>query len=656
MMNSRLVFCSLVLASISLAACGGQDAPPAFTTANDLESRLESDTGVAWAVVREAPTVGPRVLGPLRPVPLPGSSFEEKARGFFDRYGSALGPTAAHQLAIVEDRSDEDGSHETAFAETLPGTELPVFDSVSSVRFDANGNVTYVQSGLGSDIAKTPTTAKVSPAAALESARKHLESACGAAWTGAPTEVLGALPSAEGAASLVYRIDVAEATGTCAGPTVFVDASSGAVQEMREHATEIQDRSPGGSYHYWRNPNDIKTIEVSQNRDFSYELRSSQGPLVSTWYYGQDGRKYPVRMSQLGAWDTFDKGISVDAAYYGFKALEYFRAVHGRNGLDGRGSPLVVVTHDNSPFNSDGNNAHYQPWSGEIHVGDGTPKGGFLPLSLSFDVMTHELAHGIIAATSNLVYEGQSGALNESFADVMGIAAKYWLPEARATADMRIGRLATRTGEGIRDLVQPLLFGQPQVFVNDTPCGGSATRENDHCGVHRYSGIPNRAFSLMTLGGGEGDLVVKKGMGIEAARYVWFRAMTGLRNPRATFREAAYAQLFEAGALGPEAVASVGCAWAGVGVLKRSELDPWGNLCGTRPHYTGCNMVGNGYACHEGAPYAAYVCKNGSIAGGINCVDVGHTCRRRGQNDWAASVDAGGRLVCDPPPPPKKEE
>lgn len=140
---------------------------------------------------------------------------------------------------------------------------------------------------------------------------------------------------------------------------------------------------------------------------------------------------------------------------------------------------------------------------------------------------------------------------------------------------------------------------------------------------------------------------IQKALGFEAARYVWFRSMTGLRNPRSTFREAAYAQIFEATPLGLDAVASVGCAWVAVGVLQRSELDRWGNLCATRQHITGCGAVGNGYACHESAPYAAYICKNGSIAGGINCANIDRKCKKRGEGDFTASVDASGNLVCE---------
>lgn len=656
-MKSRVVLCTLVLTTLAIAGCSSQEEPPSFALGTDLAAQLQADTGVAWLIHRERPETAPRILGPSTPVQLPGASHREKSLQFFSRYGQGLGPGERHELEVVDDVTDQDGSHETTIGEKVPGTNLPVFDALSSVRFDPTGNVRFVQSALAVDLRATPVRATVSEADARRTAIAYLAKTCGASPTSTPEASLGALPTASGQAPLAYRFPFAEGIEHCAGPTVFVDATSGAVLEMRESATEIRDSSPGGRYHYWRDPSDIKSLDVSQNPDFSYALRSSAAPVpLSTWYVGNDGSTYPVRMSYLGGWDAFDQGVSVDAHYHASKALDYFRIVHGRSGLDGRGRPLVVVTHDNTKLNDYGANAHYQPWSGEVHIGDGRADTNLLPLSLSFDILVHELAHGIVASTSDLIYEGQSGALNESFADVMGISAKYWSEDTRANADMRIGRLATRTGEGMRDLLRPMALGQPEVMVNATPCGQSPTRENDHCGVHYYSGIPNRAFSLMTLGGAQGDVVVDKAIGFEAARYVWFRAMTSLRNRRASFREAAYAQLFEAYALGMDTVASVGCAWVGVGVLSRADLGGWGSMCNTRPHYTGCDLVRDGYACNEDAPYSAYVCKNGSIAGGINCANVHYACRMTNTWNRAASVDANGALVCDPPPPPPQKK
>ena len=188
-MKSRIVFCTLVLATLGLAACGGHDDPPPFTAATDLESRLEVDTGVKWAVVREQPGAPPRVLGPSTPVPLPGASFEEKARFFFSRYGQGLGPSAQHALVVVDDRAEEDGSHDTAVAETLPGTDIPLFDSASSVRFDPKGNVQYVQSGLGVDVSSTATKPKVPEADALRAATEHVQASCGAGPTIARSSV-----------------------------------------------------------------------------------------------------------------------------------------------------------------------------------------------------------------------------------------------------------------------------------------------------------------------------------------------------------------------------------------------------------------------------------------------------------------------------------
>lgn len=50
----------------------------------------------------------------------------------------------------------------------------------------------------------------------------------------------------------------------------------------------------------------------------------------------------------------------------------------------------------------------------------GNGKDAFTPLAKALDVAGHEMSHGVIQATANLDYESESGALNESFADIFG--------------------------------------------------------------------------------------------------------------------------------------------------------------------------------------------------------------------------------------------
>ena len=653
MFRSRKRFSSPALLLLLLAgasavvACGGNDDPSPLPVGNDLAARLEADTGVAWALVSEPGRASPRLLGPTTPIALPGATHEEQARGFFSRYGEALGAHGAPAFMPLTDGDEPDGAHETAFTEVVPGTTIPVFDAISSVRFGQDGKVLYVQSGLAHDLSALPRSPKLSEADAARKAAEHVLASCGESPTVTPKISLGALPG--DAPHLAYRVELEEAVGTCSGPTVYVDATGGAALEMRVGDMGLIDRSRGGSSYYWNDASDTKSFEVTPIGSGYYDLRTSSAPIVSTQYLGPDGRKYPVRLGYLGAWDAIDKGVSVDGAYFASKALDYFRTVHGRSGVDGKGSPMTVVMHDNTKANSYGDNAHYAAQAREVHIGDGTPTGKFLPLSLSYDVLVHEIAHGVIAETSRLVYEGQSGALNESFADVMGVSAAHWLPELRNTADMRIGRRITKSGEGLRDMLSPRSLGQPEVMTAPIQCTSAPSDANDYCGVHFFSGIPNRAFSMMTLGGGVGRVQVPKSLGFETSRYIWFRAMTSLRNPRASFREAAMAQTFEAGILGRDSLTSVGCAWMAVGVLTPTDFGPWGGItCGDRTQLTGCARVVNGYACHETVSNAAYVCRNGAIAGGVLCKNLGHACTPRSRDDLEATLTPAGDLACGP--------
>ena len=64
----------------------------------------------------------------------------------------------------------------------------------------------------------------------------------------------------------------------------------------------------------------------------------------------------------------------------------------------------------------------------------------FIRFTSSLDVIGHELTHGVTEDEAGLVYQGQSGALNESMSDVFGSLVKqHTLGQTR-----RPGRLAHR--------------------------------------------------------------------------------------------------------------------------------------------------------------------------------------------------------------------
>ncbi|MFE2303702.1 M4 family metallopeptidase [Streptomyces sp. NPDC059445] len=114
--------------------------------------------------------------------------------------------------------------------------------------------------------------------------------------------------------------------------------------------------------------------------------------------------------------DYTDSG-AVDAHWAAGKVYDYYKDHFGRNGLDDKNGfiySLVGVTSNGQPYD----NAF---WDGTKMV-YGQGSGDFRTFSADTDVVGHEMTHGVVEHTANLVYAGQSGAMNEALADYFGNA------------------------------------------------------------------------------------------------------------------------------------------------------------------------------------------------------------------------------------------
>ncbi|SHE30265.1 Thermolysin metallopeptidase, catalytic domain [Modicisalibacter ilicicola DSM 19980] len=221
-----------------------------------------------------------------------------------------------------------------------------------------------------------------------------------------------------------------------------------------------------------------------------------------------------------GQGDTGDP--AADEAYSGLGVTyRFFWEVFERNSIDDRGMPLLGTVH----YGQDYENAF---WNGaQMVFGDGDGEL-FNRFTAALDVIGHELAHGVIEREAGLVYTYQSGALNESFADVFGSLTKqYHLGQTAAEADWLIGAelLTERVqGRALRSMAEPGTAYDDPILGRDPQPGHMddyVETEQDNGGVHINSGIPNHAFYLaaMALGGHAWD----------AAGLVWYDT---LRDPR----------------------------------------------------------------------------------------------------------------------------
>lgn len=214
-----------------------------------------------------------------------------------------------------------------------------------------------------------------------------------------------------------------------------------------------------------------------------------------------------------------------DAMYFVNEILNLYRE-HGITKPLGKDLPLRVMTHI-----GDYNNAFY---IGSIHYSDGSlyahqqivlGDGGGRFSALTQTIISHELSHGFTQNHSNLIYKGQSGAINESFSDMAAIAMKDSL-QARYSfywdrGDWSIGREIAFDGKPLRYVDHP---AQDQVSIDN------AKDYKAGIDVHYASGIFNRAFYV---------LATQPGWTIQSAFDVMIKANENYWVPNASFDSAA---------------------------------------------------------------------------------------------------------------------
>ncbi|MHB9924479.1 M4 family metallopeptidase [Clostridium botulinum] len=174
---------------------------------------------------------------------------------------------------------------------------------------------------------------------------------------------------------------------------------------------------------------------------------------------------------------------SVDAYVNTNKTYDYYKNKLNRNSIDNKGMNINGFVHVGRNY---GNAFWYGPYDG-MFFGDGDGVY-FSSLAKSLDVVGHELSHGVTNKESNLKYENESGALNESFSDIMGVAVEG--------KNFVLGEDCWVAGGVMRDMEDPSRGGQP-AHMKDYKY---KPMNDDNGGVHTNSGIINHAAYLVADG------------------------------------------------------------------------------------------------------------------------------------------------------------
>ena len=254
---------------------------------------------------------------------------------------------------------------------------------------------------------------------------------------------------------------------------------------------------------------------------------------------------------------------AINEAYDGSGATyDLYEQVFERNSIDDRGLRLDSTVH----FGVKYDNAF---WNGDQMVyGDGDGEI-FERFTKAIDVIGHELTHGVTQYEANLIYYGESGALNESFSDVFGSLVKQRvLNQTAEEADWIIGEglfSPNVKGVGIRSMKAPgTAYDDPVLGKDPQPATYKDRYKGieDNVGVHINSGIANRAFYLAAVEIG--------GYAWEKAGKIWYIALRDRLRSRANFKRAANTLIKVAGELygeNSQEQNAVRTGWKEVGVI-----------------------------------------------------------------------------------------
>ncbi|HET6634421.1 MAG TPA: M4 family metallopeptidase [Streptomyces sp.] len=470
----------------------------------------------------------------------------------------ALGLDAQQKLVVRDVIKDKNGTVHTRYERTYDG--MPVLGGDLVVHEKSNGKRS-VTKATNAPIDSIATTAQVAVSSAKEAAlgivRKLTTGKAAAQQTDSARKVIWA---ADGTPRLAWETVVTgvQPDGTPSEMHVVTDATTGA--KLFTHQA-IETGTGTGDY------NGTVELQTTPNGD-TFDLKDGLrgGHFTTDLHQGTSGQGELFNDAD-DVWGGGRQSAAVDAHYGAAATWDFYKDAFGRNGIrnDGKGSYSRVHYGDEYV------NAFWDDSCFCMTYGDGANNSN--PLT-SLDVAAHEMSHGVTSATAGLVYQMESGGLNEATSDIMATAVEFHTDNPADTPDYLIGEKIDINGDGT-----PLRY-------MDQPSRDGASA--DHWSillklkdVHYSSGPANHFFYLLSEGSGKktingvdydsptynGESVT--GIGIGKAQQIWYTALTEYMTSTTNYHDARDATLQAASDLygaGSTEYQTVDAAWAAVNV------------------------------------------------------------------------------------------
>ncbi|MFF7469957.1 M4 family metallopeptidase [Streptomyces sp. NPDC008092] len=543
-------------------------------TRNTRASRLATAGVAATTAALLAAALSPAAHADARPTR--ATAIANAAQALV-RHAAALGLTATEGTSVRDVIVDKNGTQHVRYDRTY--RELPVLGGDFVVHLKADGTYRSADRATRSRI----SLASIAPDVSAPKAADLAVNALRAANLGHALKQVQARPqlvvdALHGTPKLAWRTNAVgkDSLGNPVARTVLTDARTGAqidAWDSIETATGDGKSLYGGTV----------PLETTQSGS-TYNLTD---PTRGNTYTGDAANKtdlciFGICISRApstvftdadnhwGTGATSDRSsAAVDAQYGTNETWDYYKNVHGRNGIagDGKGS-YNRVHYGNSYNNAFWDDSCFCMTYGD---GDGTTFGPLVAL----DVAGHEMTHGVTSKTAALTYSGESGGLNEATSDILGTLVEWYANNPSDPGDYLIGEKIVRSG-----------FGKAALRFMDQPSkdGSSADYWSSSVGnldVHYSSGVANHFAYLLAEGSGaktingvsynsptyNGSTVT--GIGRDKLGAIWYRALTVYMTSSTNYAGARTATLNAAKDLygnGSTEYNAVAAAWSAVNV------------------------------------------------------------------------------------------
>ncbi|MFC1231462.1 MULTISPECIES: M4 family metallopeptidase [Streptomyces] len=522
--------------------------------------------GSATAAPDPAPAAGAKPAAEsVRLTPAQRAELIREANATKAATAEDLGLDAKEELVVRDVLKDRDGTVHVRYERTYDG--LPVLGGDLVVQGEKPGETESVVKATRAAVKPATTKAAISTAKAERQALSaaKAEDAQSPDVDGAPRKVVWA---ADGKPVLAYETVVGglQHDGTPQELHVVTDATTGeklyewqAVQNGTGHTVY----SGTVSLTTTRSGTSYNLTDGARGNHKTYNLnRGTSG--TGTLFSGADDVWGNGTASNL-------ESAAADAHYGAALTWDYYKNVHGRNGIRGNGVAAYSRVHY-------GNNYVNAFWSDScfcMTYGDGS--GNANPLT-SIDVAAHEMTHGLTSNTAGLRYSGESGGLNEATSDIFGATVEFYANNPSDVGDYLIGEEINIRGNGT-----PLRY-------MDKPSKDGSSKDSWYSGlgsidVHYSSGPANHFFYLLSEGSGAktingvsynsptSDGLAVTGIGRAKAEKIWFRALTTKFTSTTNYAGARTGTLAATGELYGTSSAeykAVQNAWAAVNVGARA--------------------------------------------------------------------------------------